>query len=40
MSGKVWAIIKKDIQLYYFKGPVVIFGVLSPLFLFLSLIHI
>ncbi|MGC9444278.1 MAG: ABC transporter permease [Candidatus Methanospirareceae archaeon] len=36
MSTKVWAITKKDIQLYYFKGPVVIFGVLFPLFLFLA----
>ena len=36
MSSKVWAIVKKDIQMYYFKGPVVIFGVLFPLFLFLA----
>jgi len=26
----------KDIRIYYFKGPVVIFGVLFPVFLFLS----
>ncbi len=36
MGSKVWAIAKKDIQMYYFKGPVVIFGVLFPLFLFLA----
>ena len=27
---------KKDMRLYYFKGPVIIFGVLIPLFLFLA----
>jgi ABC-2 type transport system permease protein len=36
MGSKIWAIAKKDIQMYYFKGPVVIFGVLFPLFLFLA----
>ena len=30
------AIAKKDIMLYYVKGPVVIFGLLFPLFLFLA----
>jgi len=30
------AIARKDIRIYYFKGPVVIFGVLLPIFLFLS----
>jgi len=30
------AIAKKDIRIYYFKGPVIIFGILFPLFLFLS----
>src|SRR4030042_3557080 len=30
------AIARKDIRIYYFKGPVVIFGVLFPIFLFLS----
>ncbi|MBN1370259.1 MAG: ABC transporter permease [Dehalococcoidaceae bacterium] len=29
-------IAKKDIRIYYLKGPVVIFGILFPLFLFLS----
>jgi ABC-2 type transport system permease protein len=27
---------KKDILIYYFKGPVIIFGILIPLFLFLA----
>jgi ABC-2 type transport system permease protein len=30
------AIARKDIRIYYSKGPVVIFGVLFPVFLFLS----
>lgn len=30
------AIARKDIRIYYAKGPVVIFGVLFPVFLFLS----
>ena len=29
-------IARKDIRLYYSKGPVVIFGILFPVFLFLS----
>ncbi len=33
---KTWAIVRKDIQMYYLKGPVVIFGILFPLFLFLA----
>ena len=33
---KAWAITKKDIQIYYLKGPVVIFGILFPLFLFFA----
>ncbi len=36
MIRKLWAVIWKDIQMYYFKGPVIIFGVLFPLFLFLA----
>ncbi len=31
-----WAIARKDIRIYYSKGPVVIFGILFPVFLFLS----
>jgi ABC-2 type transport system permease protein len=31
-----WAIARKDIRMYYSKGPVVIFGILFPVFLFLS----
>jgi len=31
-----WAIAKKDIRIYYIKGPVLIFGVLMPLFMFLA----
>jgi len=30
------AIMKKDILIYYLKGPVIIFGILIPLFLFLA----
>lgn len=33
---KCLAIAKKDIIMYYLKGPVVIFGILLPLFLFLA----
>ncbi len=29
-------IARKDIRIYYSKGPVIIFGVLFPVFLFLS----
>jgi len=35
---KSWAICKKDIRIYYFKGPVIIFGILLPLFLFAAFI--
>ncbi len=31
-----WAIAKKDIRIYYFKPPVLIFGIVSPFFLFLA----
>ena len=31
-----WAIAKKDIRIYYFKGPVLIFGIFMPVFLFLA----
>ena len=31
-----FAIVKKDVKIYYSKGPVIIFGVLFPVFLFLS----
>jgi ABC-2 type transport system permease protein len=31
-----WAVTKKDIHIYYSKGPVVIFGLLLPMFLFLA----
>ena len=30
------AIARKDMRIYYSKGPVVIFGILFPIFLFLS----
>jgi ABC-2 type transport system permease protein len=33
---RAWAIAKKDIRIYYFKGPVLIFGVFMPLFMFLA----
>ncbi len=35
-SRRVWTIAKKDIRIYYSKGPVVIFGIIFPVFLFLS----
>ncbi|RJS83723.1 ABC transporter permease [Candidatus Bathyarchaeota archaeon] len=35
-AKRAFAICKKDIRIYYFKGPVVIYGVLLPLFLFLA----
>jgi len=34
----VWSIAKKNIRIYYSKGPVVIFGIMFPIFLFLSFI--
>jgi len=33
---RTWIIARKDIRIYYSKGPVVIFGILFPIFLFLS----
>ena len=33
---RAWAIAKKDIRIYYLKGPVLIFGVFMPLFMFLA----
>lgn len=33
---RVWAIVKKDMRIYYLKGPVMIFGLLIPLFLYLA----
>ena len=35
-ARRALAIARKDIRIYYSKGPVVIFGVLFPVFLFLS----
>ena len=32
------AIAKKDVRIYYLKGPVIIFGVLFPIFLFLAFV--
>ncbi len=31
-----WAIVKKDIKIYYSKGPVVLMGILWPAFMFIS----
>ena len=36
MIRKTWAIAKKNIRIYYLKGPVLIFGILFPAFLFLA----
>ena len=33
---RAWAIAKKDMRIYYFKGPVLIFGIFMPVFLFLA----
>ena len=33
---RAWAIARKDIRIYYLKGPVLIFGIFMPVFLFLA----
>ncbi|MBN2072904.1 MAG: ABC transporter permease [Actinobacteria bacterium] len=33
---KVWAVCKKDMRIYFLKAPVLIFGVLFPIFLFMA----
>ncbi|MHA1410366.1 MAG: ABC transporter permease [Candidatus Odinarchaeia archaeon] len=33
---KAWAIAKKNMRIYYLKGPVIIFGLLFPLFFFFA----
>jgi len=33
---RAWAIAKKDMRIYYFKPPVIVAGVLMPVFLFLA----
>jgi ABC-2 type transport system permease protein len=33
---RAWAIAKKDIRIYYLKGPVLIFGIFMPVVLFLA----
>ena len=35
-TARAWAIAKKDIRIYYVKPPVIIFGALMPVFLFLA----
>lgn len=35
-ARRAWAVAKKDIRIYYLKGPVLIFGVFMPVFLFLA----
>ncbi len=34
--GRALAIAEKDIRIYYYKGPVLIYGILFPMFLFLA----
>jgi len=34
--ARAWAIARKDIRIYYFKPPVLMFGIMTPLFLFLA----
>lgn len=34
--NRAWVIAKKDIRIYYFKPPVLIYGVIFPFFLFLA----
>jgi ABC-2 type transport system permease protein len=36
--NRAWTIARKDIRIYYLKGPVMIFGIIFPVFLFLSFI--
>ena len=36
--NRAWSIARKDIRIYYLKGPVMIFGIIFPVFLFLSFI--
>lgn len=33
---RAWTIAKKDIRIYYFKAPVLIFGIIFPFFIFLA----
>ena len=33
---RAWAIAKKDVRIYYSRGPVIIFGILFPTFLFMA----
>jgi len=33
--NRAWSIVRKDIRIYYLKGPVMIFGIIFPVFLFL-----
>lgn len=35
---KCWVIAKKDLRVYYLRGPVLIFGLLTPVFLFLAFV--
>jgi ABC-2 type transport system permease protein len=35
-SRRAFIIAKKDIRIYYFKGPVITFGILIPVFLYLA----
>jgi ABC-2 type transport system permease protein len=35
-AKRAWTIARKDIRIYYYKGPVIIFGILFPVFLFLA----
>ncbi|HPC54819.1 MAG TPA: ABC transporter permease [Methanolinea sp.] len=35
-ARRAWVVAKKDIRIYYLKGPVLIFGVFMPVFLFLA----
>lgn len=37
-ARRAWAIAKKDIRIYYFKGPVLIFGIFMPFFMFLAFV--
>jgi ABC-2 type transport system permease protein len=35
-ARRAWAVARKDIRIYYVKGPVLIFGIFMPVFLFLA----
>jgi ABC-2 type transport system permease protein len=35
-AGQAWAIVRKDVRVYYFQPPMIMFGLLMPFFIFFS----